>query len=159
MITYVSRPLSSKTTQPKRTFYYCYSSFIIITRDAFDCNGRMQRSKNMISLLCTVINKLKHKINYKRLNYGVAHLAILYYTSTTKCSTGNRIRCARNFRHSQNLLKDYKVAWNLLRPEQCSRTSIIQTPLCYFHHKSVQISEAHSIIYKVTINYSNITFS
>jgi len=44
-----------------------------------------------------------------------------------------------------------------------SRTSIIQTPLCYLYHKSVQInefvriSEAHSLIYKVVIKYSNRT--
>ena len=44
-----------------------------------------------------------------------------------------------------------------------SRTSIIQTHLCHLYHKSVQISEfvriseAHSLIYKVMIKYSNRT--
>ena len=44
-----------------------------------------------------------------------------------------------------------------------SRTSIIRTPLCHLHCKSVQISEfvriseSHSVIYKVVINYSNRT--
>jgi len=38
-----------------------------------------------------------------------------------------------------------------------SRTSIIRTPLCHLHYKSVQISESHSVIYKVAINYSNRT--
>ena len=43
-----------------------------------------------------------------------------------------------------------------------SRTSIIQMLLCQLHHKSVQISEfvriseAHSLICKVVIKYSNI---
>jgi len=40
-----------------------------------------------------------------------------------------------------------------------SRTLITRTPLCHLHHKSVQvsefvqISEVHSLIYKVVINY------
>ena len=41
-----------------------------------------------------------------------------------------------------------------------SRISTIQTPLCQVHHKSVKISEfvwiseAHSLIYTVVINYT-----
>ena len=58
--------------------------------------------------------------------------------------------------HSVTALLEYLDA-------RYSRTSIIQTPLCHVHYKSVQISEfvriseSHSVIYKVVINYSNRT--
>ena len=43
-------------------------------------------------------------------------------------------------------------------PIECATIlSTVGPPLCHLYHKSVQISEVHSLIYKVVIKYFNRT--